>query len=449
LAFAVSAIVILGFVGLGTEVGNWYLVRREAQNTADASAIAGALAAYVQISPLEDNNPGNAAAAAEAAATALAATNGFINGGTTTLGTITVTPNYYPQGSGSYNGIVTPYLTNNNPANPYIATGAAQVLVSESVAPMISGLFGGTGLNVGAQAVAVVKSIGNACALALTGDLTVSGTLDIIACGLASNAIDSTAINVTGSALALTATTPGSGCCGPGATLVMPAAGYHPPTPNPFTGADAIVFPAFAGASCAPAPTFSPGVPTTLNAATYQAPAHAFCSDVTVAAGQTLWFTPGTYIFYNASLIANAGTIQCTGCSSTPPIIGVSLAFIGSNPALAGTLTIGPSAVVNDIEASPSNATYPALSGILFYGQGSRPVSISLQGPLGAAAPKGAIYFPNAALTFTSSASNPSRCMPLVAGSITLYSGPFSLFVDACPGFGTAVPQMLGARIVE
>src|SRR5580658_1563754 len=45
LVFALSALVIIGFVGFATEAGVWYEVRRTAQGAADAAAIAGALAA--------------------------------------------------------------------------------------------------------------------------------------------------------------------------------------------------------------------------------------------------------------------------------------------------------------------------------------------------------------------------------------------------------------------
>src|SRR5208282_5538067 len=91
LAFAVSAIVILGFAGLGTEVGIWYLVRRQAQGAADAASIAGALAAYEAIASCSGADP---SAAAVAAANSLFPMNGFSAGGNT-LGTVTIVPPTY------------------------------------------------------------------------------------------------------------------------------------------------------------------------------------------------------------------------------------------------------------------------------------------------------------------------------------------------------------------
>src|SRR5208282_1495872 len=141
----------------------------------------------------------------------------------------------------------------------------------------------------------------------------------------------------------------------------------------------------------------------------------------TLATGQTLQFAaPGTYIFYNASVTALAGTMQCVGCFAASPVAGIDIVFLGT-----GTLNIGPLAVVSTINAAASNPTFPALSGILFYGRGNSGVSISLLSTSPAPI-EGAVYFPNAALAFTGNPTNPSSCLSLVAGTMTLY-GSFLL----------------------
>jgi Flp pilus assembly protein TadG len=421
LVFATCALVIIGCVGLGTEVGIWYLVRREAQNTADASAIAGALSANDAITAGTD-----AATAAQAAGTDLAAANGFTQGATTTLGTVAVVVNN-PPSTGTHTSVA----------------GAVEVYVSQAVTPLISGLFGGTGVTVGARSVAVVEPIGPACALSLTGDLTVSGTLTAFSCGLASNASDSTAINVTGSLEALTVAavggcSPVSACAVP--PLFIPAAAYHPATPNPYSTADAVSFPTFAGATCATSiPVPDPSGNIAIWQGSYETSGQAYCTDLVPVAGQTLVFRPGTYIFYNASFTALAGTIECQYCDGSA---GVSIVFLGT-----GTLTIEPGATISTINAAASNSTFPALSGLLFYGRGTSPVNVSLLAS-GAAPPAGAFYFPNASLTFTGSASNPSPCLSLVAGTVNLYS-TFTLIPSGCTTSGTSLAQMQGARIVE
>jgi len=425
--FGVSALVVIGFVGLGTEVGTWYLVRRETQNVADAAAIAGILAT---------NNAADPNAAVQAVATA----NGFTDGASTSLGTVSVatTPylNYIPVSPSTYECVLAP---------PNTTCPAVGVAVSEVVAPLISGLFGGTGITVGAKSVAWLWPV-NACALALTGDLAVTGTVRAPGCGLASNANDSTAINLTGGSLtALTVAavggcTPDAACAAP--PLVKPAAPYHPPTTNPYAIADAATLPSFSTCTAPPLPdsfgNINPLKPYETNGNV------AYCG-LTIDGFTTKTVTlqaPGTYFFYNSSLTMTGGTLQCQFCSGTT---GVSVVFLGSG-GLIGTLNIGAGATVSTINAG-TNTTFPPLGGIVFYGRGTSPVNVSLQtaapGPL-----DGAIYFPNAALTFTGNATTVSNCISLVAASMTLYS-TFSLAVTGCPAYSTLAPQMMEPRIVQ
>jgi Flp pilus assembly protein TadG len=440
LVFAVSAILLIGFVGLATEAGMWYLVRREAQTAADASAIAGVLAA-------DEASSGNADFAAQSAATALAETNGF-TAGTSSIGTVTVTPTYLPA---SY------AYTSNSGVSTQL--NQVQVSISEVVIPLISRVFtnSNTGPTVGAQAAAVVEPIGNACALALlkNGVLSIQGTINSLSCGLASNAGNDTAITVTGSLKALTVTAIGgcSGCDPPTTELQTPAAPYHPPTPDPYSGtAGAVTFPTFSGGTCAITPTAdSSGL---IHLTSYEASSQAYCSTVDIEAGSptpTLQFnTPGTYIFYNASLIVNAGTIQCQSSAvcSGDGTFGISIVFVGDAP---GTLTIGSGGSVgvgSSLNAAKTNTKFPGLDGILFYGEGNSPASITIQSASSSSQIEGAIYFPLASLTFSMFPHPPSDCLSLVAGSLTLVS-TFSLAPNNCTSFGTSLPQMQGARLVQ
>src|SRR5215469_16632822 len=76
--FALSAPVLLGGIGLGVEMGNWYFNQREEQNAADAAAIAAAT---------------NATATYSAEANAVTANYGFTNG---TGGVVVTTSNAAP-----------------------------------------------------------------------------------------------------------------------------------------------------------------------------------------------------------------------------------------------------------------------------------------------------------------------------------------------------------------
>ncbi len=424
LMFAVSLLTVIGFVGLATEVGTWYVVRREAQGVADAAAIAGALAANDAIAANTDP-----ASAAQSVVAALATANGFTDGASTPFGSVTVTPTYY-----SNYAPASPSTYVCTPIAPSITCPAEQVAVSETVAPLISRLFGGNGITVGAQSVAWLQSLGGACALSLTGDLTVSGTLRAPGCGLASDNNDSTAINVTGSLTALTITAVGNYAGSP--TLTRPAAPYHPPTANPYSSADSATLPTFGTCTT---PTVNNGVINPL--LPYERNGNvAYCGLTIDGINVTSVYlqAPGTF-FFTGPVMMTGGTLWCTFCNNST---GISIVMLGST----ATLNIGSIAFGTNINAG-TNASFPALSGILLYGRGTSPVGISLQGAT-TSPMDGGVYFPNATLTFTGSATSPSSCLSLVAASITLYS-TFSLAVTGCSGYGTAVAQMKGARVVQ
>ena len=260
---------------------------------------------------------------------------------------------------------------------------------------------------------------------------------------------------MTGSLKALTVTAIGgcSGCDPPTTALATPAAPYHPPTPDPYSGtAGAITFPTFSGGACASAPTADPS--GLIQLTSYEVSSQAYCSTLDIEPGAptpTLQFnSPGTYIFYDASLIVNAGTIQCQSVAvcSGDGAAGISIVFVGDAP---GTLTIGSGGSVitagSSLNAAKTNTKFPGLGGFLFYGQGSSPVSISIQSTSSSSQIEGAVYFPNAALTFSMFPHPPSNCLSLAAGTLTLVS-TFSLG-PSCTSFGTSLPQMQGARLVE
>jgi hypothetical protein len=408
----------------------WYLVRRDAQSAADAMAIAGALAAAEALAAQPPTDP---MAAALSAVTSPAIANGFTDGASSLVGTVTVTPTYL---AGGYT------YTSNTGTNTEL--NEVQVTVSEVVNPLISRIFTNSniGPTVGAQAAAVVEPIGNACALSLTGDLSIQGTISSDSCGLASNAGDSTAINVTGSLTALTITAVG-GIAGSDIRLATPSAPYHPPTVDPYAStAGAVDFtPYLPGCILPPVPVTGTATPFAPNALGYK----AYCGGEIIMNDPTeaLQFDPGgTYIFNNVQLILSAGEIQCGLCSVNGSN-GISIVLLGTS-----TLTIGSSvSVTANMNAAKTNTAFPNLSGILFYGTGSGAANISLQTTSSATQIEGAVYFPQAALTFTIFSHNPANCLSLVAGTLTLY-GTFSLS-PACTSVGTNLAQMLGVRLVQ
>jgi len=176
IVFAVSATVLLGVIGLATEVGTWYLARAQAYNASYAAAVAGALAA----------SEGGDTGAAQQAALDVALSNGYSNASVT--------------------------INQQSPTNP----AAWEVQVTVNVAPLIARLFTSlTNIAVTASAVGAVMPVGNACALSLSGDLQITqpqvGFYNINRCYYASNATDSAAVSFSGDGLiwAWGITTPG------------------------------------------------------------------------------------------------------------------------------------------------------------------------------------------------------------------------------------------------
>lgn len=430
--FAGTLLAIMGFVGLATEGSSWYLGRRAIQNAADAAANAGALAA------IYGGNP-------TSAATDVAARNGFPSGGDVTIG-VNVTP------GGSNSG------------------SKVQVNVQKTISPLIASLFGVNAPTVGAVATAQVQEIGKACVLALTGSVSVAGLSTSFGCAFASNSSAATAISVTGTLQADTVTAVG-GCCGTGnLTTRRPASPYHPPTVNPFAtvGSD---LPAPGGLACqaypAPAPVGALGYGILLAPYSAGSP-KAYCADLTIntaatpassctstlgaAGGSTncpVYVPAGTYIFKGASLTIAGGTVTPDYCAVKcgPDVNGTSFAFLkDTSTSTTGTLTITGGKVT--LLAQLTNALFPSMNGILFYGVGGATATIAQLNASGVQPIGGGIYFPNATILHTGNKQSPSSCIVLVGASVTLYSNS-NVIRTSCPNYGTTLASIQGSRLVQ
>ena len=283
--------------------------------------------------------------------------------------------------------------------------------------------------------------------LSLSGELTVSGT-NTSGCALASTASSDTAINVTGTATASTYVTFG-GCCGSGTATASdrPASTYRPPVKNPYTAADTTLA-GLSSFTCDPIPTpaLRSGVMTTL-LSPHNNTGKAYCTDLVVTTGDPqVLVLPGTYFFKNASLVINGGQFLCAStCSVTRN--GMTFVFTGDAGSV-GTVTIGSAATVTLAARRTVDATadgFPSFAGLLFYGTGLSPVSLSLQN-VGVAPMVGGVYFPNAALSFTGNQSSPSACIVLVASAVTLYSNS-QLATTGCGS--TTRPSVQSARLTQ
>jgi Flp pilus assembly protein TadG len=181
---ALSATVLIGFVGLGAETGLWYAMKRQDQSAADAAAISGAYevaagGAYSDICALAKRD---------------AASNGFTFQSYSCPGT---SPGCTSPSAGQ--------MCANNPPVSGASNGdtkAVEVILDRQQNALLANLFL-SNVTITSRAVARVNLPGYTCdlSLATTGtgiNVGGSGTLNLTGCGMAANSSDAAAISFNG-----------------------------------------------------------------------------------------------------------------------------------------------------------------------------------------------------------------------------------------------------------
>ena len=131
--------------------------------------------------------------------------------------------------------------------------------------------------------------------------------------------------------------------------------------------------------------------------------------DLTCTTGNMVTFSPGTYFFFNANIKINGGTVKGTG---------VTLVLLGTS-----SLTISGNATVTLSAPAKSTFSSPALDGVLIDDQSSGAVTINggNTSSLG-----GAMYFPNANVTFGGNVQNANTtCTEVIANTVTISGNAF------------------------
>jgi Flp pilus assembly protein TadG len=506
LAFAVMALGIIGFVGFAAETGSWYMTRRSTQNAADSAAMSAAMSQTYVISYGADQSSVNDTATGQEAA------NGYASGATS-LGTVQLsapvsTAVIWPQNC-SGGACVTPQD---------VPVSKIAITVQEAMTQTFSFLFGASAARVGATSSAVVVPSGNACVLALSGTLTVSGAVSSNTCGLASNAVNMLGIDFQNPGGALPAITTVGDCprCDEMVNHTdVPPSPHHPPTIDPYVvgapgyGNSALMQADYAattltmpwqttpGVACADPMTddvFGPAVPassfTLIYLHSFGALVHGvpfnkvYCKDLDLSTpppAGTLHYVvevdTGAYFFANKASIKvpDGSEIICIFCSSNGGN-GTSFVFTDATPdssvppgILPNALTITNGAAVA-LVAQQANAIDltllgdQQLAGVLFFstsppatargasidlGSNIDLASVNTSNPGGNLFPiTGAIYFPNAPVSFGATGSVLSPCTSVIAASITL-ADQTRLNSGACgSSFNFLLPAMQTARLV-
>jgi Flp pilus assembly protein TadG len=301
IAVAVLLPVLIGFAGIGIEVGLWFAVQRQNQSAADAAAISAALEYAAQIENGVTTNP---TAAATAAGTA-ASYNLFSNANCSTSGTTNCTlyPCYDFTVGGSCN------TSNSNRAQPNAVQVALTQPLNTAFANFVTAIWGPNinTINVTTTAIATFPMLpgGQTCLLAVGGtnmlSVTAGQTLNLPNCALASLSTSGSSIQLSGAGNPINAAaiaTAGNIMVGGGSSGLPPQTFTYLPLQDPYKSV--------ATSFSAPTP---PGPCVTWNGRT-PIPPGTYCG-ITISSGNVA-FTGGTYYIIGPPgiSISNSSTVS-------------------------------------------------------------------------------------------------------------------------------------------
>jgi hypothetical protein len=414
-------------VALGTEVGAWYLAKRQGQNVADAAAVAA-------VQAIEDGTQFPFTEASyKSAAAAVAQQNGLTDG----INGVTVQANWPPT------------------SGTHISKFAVEVIISQAVNPVLTALFVPGPMTIQNRAVAALDRLAETSACVVSFEaLTIDGASFAAGnCGIASDA----SISVSSSPGAPTLMSVGvcSGCTAPFHQYQTPVTNFYQsldatPMSDFFTAASCNNVPAANGAGLIeladPAHLSNPAN-TNVKFAANGVVAYCDPNGLNTTNGTTLWLHAGaTYVLAGMNLNFSGGTVTCVDCS-IPDGVGLTIVLTGSytagfDPTTTGTISISNTAVnMNAPQTSPTNAVF---NGVLLYrdiggldtGPGCTTVSISEADGSDMA---GAMYFRSSCVSFSGNISLSNTCTMILAKTLVFPAEVGFLDTD-CGPVGTVVP---------
>jgi Flp pilus assembly protein TadG len=445
-AVAVLLPVLIGFAGIGIEVGLWFAVQRQNQSAADAAAISAALEYAAQIESGVTTDP----------AAAAATTANYNLFSTSSPNTLTLYP--------CYGFTITVGSSCNTSSSSGALPNAVQVVLTQplntTLANLVTAIWGPSvnTVNVTTTAIAAFPT-SSACILALdptaAGALLVNnGTLSNPNCWAAANSSSGSALNCNDCTIA-GATTVGGGdaVSNNGHLNGSPNRTYASAIADPYAGT---LTHAFLTAGMPTAPCSPPTVTGPPGVQTYTYPQTGNCiisnpplpsgstivlsSGTQIASGLSLTGTinlsPGTYWITDGTLTLNGNTtLTCPTCS--PGGAGVTIIFTTTQGS-AGTIgTLSEIGNVTTILNAPSSGAYAGLLMVQDTIAGASAGAIGNAGTLG-----GLIYFPNTNLSLIGNIqTDTSNCLMAVAGSLSL-AGNIGLNDSGCQTVGLTVPTI-------
>lgn len=389
--FALMAPVIIGFVGVGVDVGSWYQERRSMQSAADTAAVAAAL----------ERSQGGATQSIDAAAQQEATRNGF-NAATDTI-QVNVAPH-----SGAYKG----------------DSNYVEVVITHPLNLYFSKMFLNNAVTATTRAVATTQGKNEACVLALnstaqnaiymngaTSDVSMEG------CGVVANSNDPKAVNVQNGEFEVDCVSTVGGVSGAENIKTEKC-------PAPITGASAVAdpysgltVPSYSGCDHDPAGNkpYTPAEGETMTEGVY-------CGGIKVSSGDTVYMDPGIYIMDkgdfnvmgNAHLEGHDVTIILTSSSGS----GYGSFLFTGNDDIALS---APTAADN------SGSLTGDYTGVLIYQDRNAPTTPSLDARLTGGSDSeldGLIYMPNNDISFSGgNSTDDNGCLMLIAQKISFNGG--------------------------
>jgi Flp pilus assembly protein TadG len=401
---------LVGFAALGTEVAEWYSIRRTMQGAADSAAYSAALAKW--------NGANSSAFTSEGHS--VAGSYGFVDG---------------------TNGAV---VTINNPpasGNHTTDSHAVEVIVSRPQPLQLARMFLGNSPTLTARAVATLNPNGSACVLALdrsnVTDVSGNGntTLNLNSCNLYVNSPSNSALNLVGQATinAEAAFISGNYTTSGQASLNTTAGTFTGAAPANDPYAD-VSIPSYSGCNETNLSVSGKNNPKTLTPGS--SGVMVLCGGVSVTGNGSLTLSPGIYIMDGGSFsVSGNSTIYGNGVS----IILTSSS--GSNYATA-SISGGATVTLNPTTAAP-------LAGVAIYQDRNAPQSGTDSFTGGTTQNiTGAIYFPNQSVTFNGGTSTGGAiCTQIVASTITFNGN--AAFNNNCSGFGVRSIGTSFVKLVE
>jgi Flp pilus assembly protein TadG len=391
-ALAVLLPVLVGFAGIGIEVGMWFWIQRQNQSAADAAAISAGLEYAAQIQSNVATNP-------SAAATIAAGYNLF---STSPPNTLTLYQCYGFTVDGSCNTSISNGAFN-----------AVQVVLTQPLntafANFVTAIWGPNinTVTVRTTAIAAFPQTSNACLLAL--DPTAAnavlvdnnGTLPNPNCWVASNSSSASALSCNSCTIAgPTNVVGGDAVFNNGHLNGSPNRTYASAIADPYAGVSVAGFPA-PGADCTWNPTVTHGsIP----------PGH-YCGGIQVNGSSVTLSSSGVYY------IDQPFSIQNGSLSATPPG-GVTIIINGTYCIGDGTCQPGHGVGANSTLTIAAQPTGP-FAGIAIFGpRHSNPAIIQEFAGGSNNNIQGAIYFPSQTIQFDPTAQLTSLCTQIIGDQI-------------------------------